>query len=179
MSCAPTTQAAFLPRLSWPLLVRVIKRPLLLLALGLGLTVGALPFAAPAIATTPTEISTGLGLEDGTYAFGEVPEAGQLGTTYMILRVQSQTVMGAFYQPSSSFDCFHGSVENQRLTLTVLDSYGQTRYPYALPLEMRDSQVASSTGVVSTLVPRGLYPLPSLSELDHRILATCQATQVL
>lgn len=177
MTCAPTIQAAFLPRLSWLLLVRMIKRPLLLLALGLGLTVGALALAAPVTATTPTEVGAGSGFKDGIYVFGEVPETGQFGSTYMVFSVRSRVITGAFYQPSSSFDCFHGNVVDRRLALTILDTYGQTSYPYALPLEVRDSQIAASGGAVGALVPSGFHQLSGPSELDYSILATCQASQ--
>ncbi|MEL6385380.1 MAG: hypothetical protein AAFQ89_23530 [Cyanobacteria bacterium J06626_18] len=173
MPHALTFQAASPSRFSWFLLIRLVKRPLVFLALNAGLLLGSLPFlAVPAFASTPGT-PTASSLEEGTHVFGESPEAGQIGTTYMVISVQSHQVVGAFYQPSSSFDCFHGQVDGSELALTVVDSYSQTAHPYTLALDST-SQVASPAGAASVSVPTGFYAIES-GALDHDILATCQA----
>lgn len=178
MPHALALQVASYSRFSWLLLTRLIKRPLLFLALSLGVLLGALPFAPTVAMASSPEISTSARLGDGTYVFGESPEVGQFGVTYMVFRVQSQQIIGAFYQPSSSFDCFHGEIAGNELALTVVDSYSQTPHPYALALDT-SSQAASQDGTAGAFVPRGFHPIAELSDVDQNILATCQTNQIL
>ncbi|MEM9005934.1 MAG: hypothetical protein AAGE59_20720 [Cyanobacteria bacterium P01_F01_bin.86] len=183
MPYALTPQAASCPQLSWLLLTRFIKRPLLFVALATGLLLGLLPFlsldarAADTLAAdtlaADSEITVASSVKDGTYVFGESSESGQLGVTYMVVNVQAQQLIGAFYQPSSSFDCFHGQITGNEMALTVVDSYSQTAHPYNLALAT-SSQVASPRGAASAFAPVG-FQLVEVSELDHDILATCQA----
>lgn len=176
MTCALNTQAAS-TKLSWLLLARAIKRPLLLLVMSLGFLIGLVPLLASTAVASTTEVSEGFGLEDGTYVFGEAPEAGRAGMTYMVFAVESHRVVGAFYQPSSSFDCFHGTLDQGELALTVVNSYDQQVHPYALALSTADTQVASQgDAVVGGIVPEGFHRLSTLSELDQDVLATCQAS---
>ena len=176
MNHALTFQAAASTFLSWPLLIRLIKSPLLLLTLSAGLLLGLFPSVSEHAMASSVEAQAIIGFADGTYVFGESPEAGQVGSTYMVFEVQSQSLVGAFYQPSSSFDCFHGQVEDNKMTLTVIDSYDQTSHPYVLALDVA-SQAASQVGIAGSIVPSGFYSLSDLSELDWSILATCQTNQ--
>ena len=178
MTHAPTVQVASCPRFSWLLLTRLVKRPLLLLTLSAGLLLGAFPFVSAVETVSAAETQVASGLADGTHVFGESPEAGQVGATYMVLNVQSQRVVGAFYKPSSSFDCFSGHITGNEMALTITDSYDDTRYPYTVALDT-NSQTASQGGTVNEVVPSGFYPLTELSELDGQILATCQTNQAL
>ena len=143
------------------------------LALNAGLLLGTLPFIANTTFASTTGTPTVSTLGEGTHVFGESPKAGQIGATYMVISVQSHQVVGAFYQPSSSFDCFHGQVTGDELSLTVVDSYSQASHPYTLALDST-SQVASQTGIVSASVPRGFHTVES-SALDQDILAVCQS----
>ncbi|MEO1093829.1 MAG: hypothetical protein AAFX01_02875 [Cyanobacteria bacterium J06638_28] len=133
-------------------------------------------FATSSSAVRASEVETISPLDNGTYVFGESPEANQIGKTYIVLTTQSEEVVGAFYQPSSSFGCFRGHVDEDKLMLRVTDSYDQTQYPYALTLA-NNSQTASSNGSVSSLLPIGFYPLAEISDLDRRILETCQGVE--
>lgn len=176
MTPALTLQPATNPQLSWLLLVRSIKRPLVLLAFSVMVLLATLPLTAVTANASAVQKQAASGLEDGTYAFGQTPEPGQANTTYMVLTVQSQQVVGAFYQVSSSFDCFQGHVTTTGLSLMVTNSYDDQAYPYALALE--PSSVASQTAVTSSPHPNGFYPIPELSSLDQDILNVCQANQV-
>lgn len=176
MTCTSAPQAASPLQVLWPLMARFIKNPLLMLALSAGLLLGTLSSSRqPATASPVPQLPT---LEDGTYVFGDAPQAGQTGATYIVLEVSDRQVLGAFYQPSSSFDCFYGQVGDNRLLLTVVSSYDQVQYPYALALEATDAQVAGPTAA-QLVVPSGFHALSPLSELDTEILATCQAVQPL
>ncbi|HEY9749052.1 MAG TPA: hypothetical protein V6C63_10255, partial [Allocoleopsis sp.] len=60
-------------------------------------------------------------LADGTYLYGEAPEPEQIGSAYMVFQVTKGKVIGAFYMPRSSFDCFSGRFEPGKLALDVVD----------------------------------------------------------
>jgi hypothetical protein len=143
-----------------------LKRSFAALALGLGLLGSLLPGAS---ALEPTD---GAPLTDGTYLYGEAAEPGEIGATYIVMTVRDGQATGAFYRPSSSFDCFHGQVTNTALNATIINSYDQTAYDYAVALA--PSTVASQAGGAPSGL-EGFYALDTLSDLDHEILATCQA----
>jgi len=115
------------------------------------------------------------GLADGRYLYGQVPEANRDGSTYMVFEVQDGKMVGAFYQPRSSFDCFQGQIQAETMALTVVDSYDQTRFDYEIALEDRTTLVAGRSGATSA--PVGYHRISSLSDLDHQILAMCQPGQ--
>ncbi|MBW4681604.1 MAG: hypothetical protein KME19_16025 [Microcoleus vaginatus WJT46-NPBG5] len=96
-------------------------------------------------------------LADGVYLFGEDPKPEQVGKAYMVFEVRRGRLIGAFYMPSSSFDCVFGSAQSQRLDVTIVNSYERTTYPYSVPL-------------------RNLHPIDSFSANDRRILSTCTET---
>lgn len=173
MTFAPLAQE-LAPQLSWTVLFSFVKRPLVLLALSLGLLTSALPMAAEtAVASTPPALETGT-LTDGVYLYGESPQPQAVGATYLVMEVQAGQAVGAFYMPSSSFDCFHGQVTASSLDLTIVNSYDQTAYSYPVALATNGA-IASATGAVPTMVPAGFHAIETLSETDHQILATCQA----
>lgn len=112
---------------------------------------------------------------DGTYLYGESVKPDQLGKTYLVFEVRRGTVVGAFYVPYSSFDCFYGSLESNQLALTIVDSYERTTHPYAIALQ-RDYAVAS-TGrpTITDLALQGYHPLSVVSANDQRMLNVCKA----
>ncbi|MEM7772183.1 MAG: hypothetical protein AAGA75_14460 [Cyanobacteria bacterium P01_E01_bin.6] len=112
---------------------------------------------------------------NGTYLYGQSPEANQVGHSYAVIEVNGDNAVGAFYMPSSSFDCFYGEVGSNHLDLTVVNSYEQAAYNYLLP--MTDNEpIASADGVaVSTPQLVGYHQISTLSDADHQILATCRA----
>lgn len=112
-------------------------------------------------------------LEDGTYLFGQSPQRNQIGTSYAIFSINDSRAVGAFYQPSSSFDCFSGQVYPDRMALDVVDSYRQTVHPYAIALTTDGSLTAGSAAPAYTL--QGFHRIEDLSEQDLEILATCEA----
>jgi hypothetical protein len=113
-------------------------------------------------------------LQDGTYLYGQSSKADQVGAVYLVFEVNKNKVVGAFYMPQSSFDCFHGNLKNNELALTIVNSYERTSYPYEVALKTE----ATSASEVSPVVPTGLegyQPLNRLSNNDQRILSTCKA----
>ncbi|MEM9266942.1 MAG: hypothetical protein AAGA46_15610 [Cyanobacteria bacterium P01_F01_bin.13] len=112
-------------------------------------------------------------MADGIYLYGEQPTAAQPGSTYMVFEVVGRRAIGAFYMPSSSFDCFSGDISSTRLALTILDSYEQTSYPYSLAVQ--PTLVAGQAGAEFNIT--GFTSIDTLSALDERILETCQNVQ--
>jgi hypothetical protein len=122
--------------------------------------------ASETVATSP--------LPDGIYLYGQSPEPEEIGSAYLVFEVTGNQVVGAFYMPHSSFDCFEGGFQNNQLALTVIDSYEQTRYPYALALDT-SAPIASEAGASGLPGLEGYHRIDTVSENDLRILGVCQS----
>ncbi|MBD1861112.1 MULTISPECIES: hypothetical protein [Trichocoleus] len=114
-------------------------------------------------------------LADGTYLYGEAAEPEQVGSAYMVFQVTKGKVVGAFYMPRSSFDCFSGSFEPGKLALNVVDTYEKTTHPFAIALE-QNSTIASNSNkpAVAEIGLQGFQRLAKVSANDQRILGMCQ-----
>lgn len=122
-----------------------------------------------------TTTETSLPPAHGIYLYGQQPVANQPETAYFVFESQGTNVTGALYMPSSSFDCVHGQIIDQRMALRVTDSYSQETYSYALTLNEPFAEVASQGSFIAPpLNIDRFYPLP-VREQDRAILATCQA----
>lgn len=119
---------------------------------------------------TQTTRTAATRVTDGIYLFGEKPLPDQLQTAYMIFEAQAGQVIGAFYSPHSSFDCFRGNVQNTQLSLAITESYSQEEYVYALNLE--DTAIAGPGG--SQFAIEGFHQMDMVSDNDLRMLGTCQ-----
>ncbi len=153
------------------------------LLLTVSLTLGSLPHS-PAqaqettglkVATRATETATNFPT-NGIYLYGETAQPNQLGRSYMVSEIRNGKIIGAFYMPNSSFDCFYGEVQRNRLALTVVETYSNQSYSYPLALEA-SAPVASigSLPRVSGLKPEGFHPISQITANDQRILAVCKA----
>lgn len=108
-----------------------------------------------------------------TYLFGQSAEAAQVGATYMVFTMQGQEVVGAFYMPQSSFDCFRGEVVGEQLALNITNSYDQTTYAYEVALA--SNAVVAGTDAAAPFGLEGFHAIETLSETDQQVLSTCQA----
>lgn len=113
-------------------------------------------------------------LADGVYLYGQSPEPETMGSEYLVFEVNQGEVVGGFYMPRSSFDCFYGDVESEQLALTVINSYEQTQHPYSVALQP-DGAVASADSGSTPVGLEGYHRLGNLSDTDRQILATCKA----
>lgn len=127
---------------------------------------------ASIVAAEPSLATPRLG--DGVYLYGESPEPEQIGRAYLVFEVTQGNVIGAFYMPSSEFDCTYGRFQADQLALTVIDSYEQGRHPYAIALEAA-SPVASQDATAAGLNLAGYYPIATVSANDHRMLDQCKS----
>lgn len=167
-------------------LIQYIEKPVTGLFLTAGLLLTAHPQVSadsaaypevPASATSflAPETTYSQSLADGVYLYGQSAEPDQIGAAYMVFQVEQGQVEGAFYMPRSSFDCFYGSFETDHLALTVINSYEQTHYPYAIALEPQDSIATIGQETATPIGLQGFHQLAAPDENDLRILSTCQA----
>jgi hypothetical protein len=125
--------------------------------------------------TAPTsDLLNRQALPDGVYLYGQAETPDQVGSAYMVFTVTDSRVVGAFYMPYSSFDCFHGEFQPDRLALNVVDSYDRSVHPYSVALDT-SSPVAAANGAAVPAGLEGFHQIQTVSENDQRILATCQA----
>ncbi len=108
-----------------------------------------------------------------TYLFGQSAEAEQVGATYMVFTMQDQEVVGAFYMPQSSFDCFQGEVVGEQLALNITNSYDQTTYAYEVALA--SNAVVAGADAAAPFGLEGFHAIETLSETDQQVLSACQA----
>lgn len=71
-------------------------------------------------------------IPDGTYLYGQSRERDRLGREYVVFAVRRGQTVGAFYQPRSEYSCFYGTVDGQRMNLTVVDPYSEQTHTYAI-----------------------------------------------
>ena len=151
-----------------------------ILVLGWGLE------AKPALAVRVTPSAQSLILEaftlpknnslpDGVYLYGQSPDPDKIGEAYMVFEMRRGQTIGAFYMPQSSFDCFYGSVDANKLALTVVNSYQETTHPYAVGIV--DPEIASSRGrpIGEEMQLEGYYPITNMSQGDRRMLGVCKS----
>jgi hypothetical protein len=164
----------------WHILAKQIKHAASL-ALGIGFAIAGFNTfpanaeitAAQDVAAAPLSSST---LADGTYLYGQSQTAEQVGSAYMVFEVKQGKLLGAFYMPRSSFDCFYGSLEADRMALTVVDSYEQSPHPYAVALKsVTPVAMAGDETIAAPVSLEGFHRLETLSNNDQRILSTCKA----
>lgn len=111
-------------------------------------------------------------LTDGQHVYSSASEANQVGETYMVFEAEGNRVVGGFYMPSSSFDCFYGRLDENQLALNIQDSYSDEVYPFNLAVR-RDTLVAEGGPTTNANIP-GFQPLGGLSDVDEQVLNTCR-----
>ena len=175
----------------WRTLVDRLEKPLTGLLLTLGLATVGFPSSpvrgsevnfnqatlkqTASVASILKQESQSQPLNDGVYLYGQSTQAEQIGSAYMVFEVKQGEVVGAFYMPRSSFDCFFGEFEADKLALTVVDSYEQTQHPYAVALETPDPIAMAQGGTIAPVSFEGFHRLDNVSANDQQILSTCKA----
>lgn len=120
-----------------------------------------------------TEVSQATSrLQDGVYLYGQAADADQIGSAYLVFESRNERFVGAFYMPHSSFDCVYGSLEAEQLAMTVVDSYGEGTFPYAIALQ-DTTTLAGVGGSDSELQLEGMHQIDELSQMDQEVLASC------
>ncbi len=123
-----------------------------------------------------TRETRNLNLPTGVYLYGSSAQPEQIGQTYMVFRVDQNRVVGAFYMPRSSFDCFHGDMKGNSLALNIVNSYDQQSHSYQVALEQQFPNTAASQASANAVIGlQGYHRISKISENDQRILGVCQA----
>lgn len=133
------------------------------------------PDSASAVHSASTAAGQSKFPADGIYLYGQSPQPGQLGIDYAVMEVRDRQTVGAFYRVSSSFDCFYGEVGSDQIDLTIVNSYEQVAYSYALPLDQATVVADGSSSTSAPVELVGFHPIDTLSDLDMEILSTCRA----
>ncbi len=189
------------PKRQWHSLMSRLKTPVTGLCLSIGLVVSGMTTfpmhgadISPAVSREPvvSQVSNApdpdltsqtvssqpsVALDDGIYLYGQRPEPDQLGVTYLVFEVSQRQVIGAFYMPHSSFDCFQGEFQANQLALQITDSYEQVTFPYSIALTRNGAIAASDDVATPPIELTGFDPISTVSENDHRILSICKADQ--
>jgi hypothetical protein len=121
-----------------------------------------------------TSTADSLMIPDGIYLYGQSPEPDQIGAAYLVFEADENEIVGAFYMPHSSFDCFQGEVQPNRLALTITDSYEQTTHPYEIAMTASSDIASADNPAIAPAELEGYHPIEEISENDQRILAICR-----
>lgn len=116
--------------------------------------------------------------KDGTYLYGESPEANQIGQAYVLFEKRQGRITGALYMPQSEFSCFQGAIDKSgELAMTVTTSPGEvggnqlaTANQFQIP-SYTDDQMISYPYSVGL---QNYHQLDSISANDQRILQMCK-----
>jgi hypothetical protein len=140
---------------------------------------GLMAMNAPAQATPRTLEKTAMAqsttLPDGVYLYGQSAQPNELGKGYFVFESRQGKLVGALYMPNSSFDCTYGSVEPEKLSLMVIDTYDRSENPYIIATEQPDSTVASRLNPTASPVSlEGYHRIQKVSANDQRILSVCK-----
>jgi hypothetical protein len=168
----------------WRTLVKRFEKPATSLFLTIGVAAFGFPLPAHSADASPRPVQQGASvtqanrsqpLADGVYLYGQSPQPEQIGSAYMVFQVNQGKVVGAFYMPRSSFDCFHGTLQPDRVALTITSSEEQASYPYSVALQPADSVAMAGGETMNPVTLEGFHRIQTLSSNDQRILTTCQA----
>ncbi len=139
------------------------------LVAGLSVAVSLMALNVPAQAAQKTTSLTSL--PNGVYLYGQSAQPEQIGQAYFVFEVRQGKLVGALFMPRSSFDCTYGSVQAEKLALTVVNSYEKNDSPYEIALDR--SNVAGNPSA-SEIGLEGFQKLKQASANDKRILEVCK-----
>ncbi|HHP7245958.1 MAG TPA: hypothetical protein ACFE0H_14860 [Elainellaceae cyanobacterium] len=112
---------------------------------------------------------------NGVYLYGQSPQPDEIGAAYMVFEVNGDRVVGAFYMPYSSFDCFYGELQANQLALNITDSYERDTYPYSVAITTPSAVATADSPAIAPAELEGYHQIDAVSDNDHRILDTCRA----
>jgi hypothetical protein len=147
---------------------RILRQTLLLSASLITIIPSAIAAPAP-----KTAIANSTPIGNGTYLYGETAKASQQGSAYLVFEVRNSQLSGAVYWPGSSFECLSGTIQADRLALTIAANPQQPATTRDIPLTQ--SAIVASNGKTAPIVGlEGMHPIGTLSKNDQRILKMCQ-----
>lgn len=148
-------------------------------ALIAGLSIAAsslLPFGSAAqAAPQKTKLAAAqTTLPNGVYLYGQSVQPDQIGKAYFVFEVRQGKLVGGLYMPRSSFDCTYGSIQSDKVALTVIDSYDKTENPYAIATVRNTSVASRENPAFVNMGLEGFQRINKLSSMDQHILNVCK-----
>jgi len=134
------------------------------------------------VAQTRNTTAASANLNNGVYLYGQSAKAEEIGKEYVVFEVRNGRVIGAVYQPRSEFNCFHGTLQAQRLNVTMVDPMVETAdsTPPEKQPATRVAAVGDYRGIDQVSVPYSVKlqdyrQIANVSANDKRILGMCKA----
>ncbi len=140
------------------------------------------------LSKTTYETKGKLPQKDGIYLYGQSPEPQQIGQEYIVIEVNRNKAVGAFYLPNSEFNCFNGTLEAGKLALLIANDPETEAYPEAPGDNTNSQQVVAAIGDRSfgengsneittpySVALQNYHQLPTVSASDKQILAACKS----
>ncbi|MDB9372171.1 hypothetical protein [Nodularia sphaerocarpa] len=137
-----------------------------------------LPEATALFTRTPEPVRAKFPTKDGTYLYGQSPEANQLGQAYILFEQRQGRITGALYMPESEFSCFQGAIEQSgQLAMTVTGSPGEigvNQVATANQLQIPDYSDEQMISYPYSVALQDYHQINSISANDQRILQMCK-----
>lgn len=134
------------------------------------------------VAQTRTSIATPTNLNNGVYLYGQSAKPEEIGKEYVVFEARNGRVIGAVYHPRSEFNCFYGTLQAQRLNVTMIDPMMETadstppeKQPAARVAAAGNYQGIDQVSVPYSVKLQDYRRLPNVSDNDKRILGMCKA----
>jgi hypothetical protein len=169
-----------------------LEIPLATLMLVTGFTTGKVNATTPKqdtpttartqVAQTRNTATTPADLKNGVYLYGQSAKPEEIGKEYVVFEVRNGRVIGAVYMPRSEFNCFHGTLQAQRLNVTMVDPMIETAdsTPPEKQPSLRVAAVGDYQGIDQVSVPysvtlQNYRQIANVTDNDQRILGMCKA----
>ncbi|MBW4648013.1 MAG: hypothetical protein KME06_04835 [Kastovskya adunca ATA6-11-RM4] len=138
------------------------------------------------VAAVPVATSS-KAIANGTYLYGQTPQPEQIGQEYLVFEANGGNVVGAMYLPGSEFSCFYGTLQSEKMDLTMVNPYDQTAVSHTIALnqptevayagnQLRTQDSYDSVTYPHSVQLEGYTPISQVSENDQRLLNTCKAS---
>lgn len=121
-------------------------------------------------------------LNNGVYLYGQSAKPEEIGKEYVVFEVRNGRVIGAVYMPRSEFNCFHGTLQAQRLNVTMVDPMVETadstppeRQPNDKVAAVGNYQGIDRVSVPYSVTLQNYRQIANVSDNDKRILGMCKA----
>jgi hypothetical protein len=121
------------------------------------------------IAISPANNET---FADGIYFYGQSTLPEQLGKEYLIFQVDRGKIKGAFFLPQSEYDCLQGTIDRQKINLSIEDIEGNI-YTHQIAIE-QNSSIASNGNLERRSVNlRGYQSISPIPATAKELLVSC------
>ena len=134
------------------------------------------------VAQTRNSTAASANLNNGVYLYGQSAKPEEIGKEYVVFEVRNNRVIGAVYMPRSEFNCFHGTVQAQRLNVTMVDPMVETadstppeKQPAATVAAVGNYQGIDQVSVPYSVKLQDYRQIANVSDNDKRILGMCKA----